>query len=99
MMSAARPVFLYSAISRMVSTDSCFAGSMKLHVLTTMTSASEVRRKLVAGRGELTHHDLAINEVLRAAETDKSNFQGCGSYRRRARRDSPLVVELFYGTM
>src|SRR5579863_6040201 len=37
----ARPVFLYSAISRMVSTDSCLAGSIKLHVLTTMTSASE----------------------------------------------------------
>src|SRR6185503_7897422 len=37
----ARPVFLYSAISRMVSMDSCFAGSMKLHVFTTMTSASE----------------------------------------------------------
>src|SRR5580704_7941042 len=37
----ARPVFLYSAISRIVSTDSCFAGSIKLHVLTTITSASE----------------------------------------------------------
>src|ERR1700761_4444325 len=37
----ALPVFLYSAISRMVSTDSCFAGSMKLHVFTTITSASD----------------------------------------------------------
>src|ERR1700680_610350 len=37
----ARPVFLYSAISRMVSMDSCLAGSMKLQVFTTMTSASE----------------------------------------------------------
>src|SRR5258706_4545526 len=37
----ARPVFLYSAISRMVSMDSCLAGSMKLHVFTTITSASE----------------------------------------------------------
>src|SRR5580658_8129934 len=36
----ARPVFLYSAISRIVSMDSCFAGSIKLHVLTTITSAS-----------------------------------------------------------
>src|ERR1700730_6052080 len=37
----ARPVFLYSAISRMVSMDSCLAGSMKLQVFTTMTSASD----------------------------------------------------------
>src|SRR5580700_8032348 len=37
----ARPVFLYSAISRIVSTDSCLAGSMKLHVFTTITSASD----------------------------------------------------------
>src|SRR5437899_9733583 len=36
----ARPDFLYSAISRIVSTDSCLAGSMKLQVLTTRTSAS-----------------------------------------------------------
>src|SRR2546427_490698 len=35
----ARPIFLYSAISRMVSMDSCLAGSMKLHVFTTSTSA------------------------------------------------------------
>ena len=39
----AMPVFLCSAISRMVSTDSCLAGSMKLQVLTTMTSASSGR--------------------------------------------------------
>ena len=39
--AAARgPDFLYSAISRIVSTDSCLAGSMKLQVFTTRTSAS-----------------------------------------------------------
>src|SRR5258707_8990031 len=35
----ARPILLYSAISRIVSIDSFLAGSMKLHVLTTSTSA------------------------------------------------------------
>src|SRR5215510_7134084 len=35
----ARPIFLYSAISRIVSMDSCLARSIKLHVLTTSTSA------------------------------------------------------------
>src|ERR1039458_9259053 len=35
----ARPTFLYSAISRMASMDSRLAGSMKLQVLTTRTSA------------------------------------------------------------
>src|SRR5436190_4109842 len=35
----ARPIFLYSAISRIVSTDSFLAGSMKLQVFTTRTSA------------------------------------------------------------
>jgi len=50
----ARPVFLCAAISRIVSTDSCLAGSMKLQVFTTITSASagvrsEVRDR--AGRG------------------------------------------------
>src|SRR5271155_3311559 len=39
----ARPNFLYSAISRMDSTDSFCAGSMKLQVLTTSTSASPAR--------------------------------------------------------
>src|SRR5579863_3105175 len=34
------PDFLYPAISMMVSMDSCLAGSMKLQVLTTITSAS-----------------------------------------------------------
>src|ERR1019366_7907491 len=38
----ARPTRLYSAISRIVSMDSCLAGSMKLHVLTTRTSAWSV---------------------------------------------------------
>src|SRR6202142_3775614 len=37
----ALPVFLNSAISRIVSIDSCLAGSIKLQVFTTMTSASE----------------------------------------------------------
>src|ERR1700740_1863242 len=36
----ARPSVLYRAISRMVSTDSCLAESIKLHVLTTRISAS-----------------------------------------------------------
>src|SRR5439155_20452736 len=39
-----RPVFLNSAISRMVSTDSRRAGSMKVQVLTTITSASDGSR-------------------------------------------------------
>src|ERR1700675_932278 len=39
----ARPNFLYSAISRIDCTDSCCAGSMKLQVLTTSTSASPAR--------------------------------------------------------
>jgi hypothetical protein len=39
----ARPYTLYSAISRIVSTDSCCAGAMKLHVFTTSTSASSAR--------------------------------------------------------
>src|SRR5688500_18107830 len=38
------PVFLYSAISRMVSIDSCFALSMNAHVLTTRTSADSGSR-------------------------------------------------------
>src|ERR1700678_643381 len=39
----ALPDFLYSAISRIESTDSFCAGSMKLQVLTTRTSASPAR--------------------------------------------------------
>src|SRR5687768_16075867 len=39
-----RPLFLCSAISRMVSIDSCFALSMKAQVLTTSTSASAASR-------------------------------------------------------
>src|SRR3984957_16090468 len=39
----ALPNFLYSAISRIESTDSFCAGSMKLQVLTTRTSASPAR--------------------------------------------------------
>src|SRR5947208_79023 len=39
-----RPVFLNSAISRMVSIDSRRAGSMKVQVLTTITSASDGSR-------------------------------------------------------
>src|SRR5215510_304863 len=38
------PVFLCSAISRMVSIDSCFALSMNAQVLTTSTSASSASR-------------------------------------------------------
>ena len=34
-----------------------------------------MRRQLVALRGELAHHHLGIDEVLRATETDKTNFQ------------------------
>src|SRR5580693_7451133 len=34
------PVFLWPAISRIASIDSCFAESMKAHVLTTSTSAA-----------------------------------------------------------
>ncbi len=33
-------------------------------------------RELVAARGQMAHHDLGIDEVLGAAETYKSNFQG-----------------------
>ena len=49
---------------------------MKLHVLTTMTSAvAGVRRQFVPIGDELTHHDLRIDEVLGTTETDKSDFQ------------------------
>ena len=34
-----------------------------------------MRRQLVALRGELAHHDFGIDEILRAAETDKTDFQ------------------------
>ena len=37
------PRFLCSAISKIVATDSCCAGAMKLHVFTTSTSASSAR--------------------------------------------------------
>ena len=42
--SLTRPVFLCSAISRMVSMDSCFALSMNAQVLTMSTSASAASR-------------------------------------------------------
>ena len=44
-----RPVFLSSAISRIVSMDSFLDASMKLQVLTTMTSASDLSGQSVAG--------------------------------------------------
>jgi hypothetical protein len=34
-----------------------------------------MRRELVALGGELAHHHLGVDEILRAAETDKTNFQ------------------------
>ena len=50
---------------------------MKLQVLTTMTSASSGRwRQLMPALHELAHHDLAVDKILGAAETDESNFQG-----------------------
>ena len=74
---AARPVRLNSAISRMVSTDSCLAGSMKLQVLTTMASASSgLGCQLVAARHQQAHHDLGIDEVLGTTQADESDFQG-----------------------
>ena len=33
-----------------------------------------MRRQLMPVRGELAHHHLRIDEVLRASETDKTNF-------------------------
>src|SRR5713101_5104305 len=35
----------------------------------------------MAGTGELAHHDLGIDEVLRASETDKTNFQEAAFFR------------------
>jgi hypothetical protein len=35
-----------------------------------------LRGQLVAIGDELPHHDFAIDEIFRAAETYKSNFQG-----------------------
>jgi hypothetical protein len=32
--------------------------------------------KFMAARHQLAHHDLGIDEVLRAAETYKTDFQG-----------------------
>ena len=30
----------------------------------------------MAARGELAHHDFAIDEILRATEADETDFQG-----------------------
>ena len=60
----------------MVSIDSFLAGSMKLQVLTTRTSASiGMRRQLVAASGELAHHDFTVDEIFGTAETYKTDFQ------------------------
>ena len=71
------PVFLCSAISRMVSIDSCFALSMKAQVLTIEhVGVGRVTGQLVPLLlGEPEHH-LGVDEVLRAAEGHHSNFHG-----------------------
>ena len=69
------PVFLCSAISRMVSIDSCFALSMNAQVLTMSTSASAASRVswCPCFLGEPQHH-LGVDEVLGAAERNHSNL-------------------------
>ncbi len=53
-----------------------------------------MRRQLMTRRGELAHHHLRIDEVLRASKTDKTNFQlllvsiKCGSAKARAFPDT-----------
>jgi len=62
---AARPEVLWRAISRMVSTDSCLAVSMKLQVLTTrILGIFGVVGEARAGAVEQAHHDLGVDEVL-----------------------------------
>jgi hypothetical protein len=64
----AEPEVLWRAISRMVSTDSCLAVSMKLQVLTTrMSASSTIGGKARAGAIEQAHHDLGIDEVFGTA--------------------------------
>ena len=38
-------------------------------------------RNFGARRGEQAHHDLAIDEVLRAAQADEADLGGRGSFR------------------
>src|SRR5262249_3201005 len=35
-----------------------------------------MRRELVPAGGEVAHHDLGVDEVLRASEADETDFQG-----------------------
>src|ERR1051325_953585 len=35
---------------------------------------SSIRRNLITGLLELAHHDLAVHQILRTAQTDKSDF-------------------------
>ena len=55
--------------------DSCLAGSIKLQVLTMMTSASSARgvSSKPCARQNAQHH-FAVHKVLGTAQTDHSNF-------------------------
>ncbi len=69
------PSVLCRAISRIASIDSCLAESMNAQVLTIRTSAlGGVLRELVPALLREPEHHLGVDQVLRAAEGDHSDF-------------------------
>ena len=64
----------------MVSIDSCCASSMKAQVLTITVSAPSRSSATISWprRRELAEHDLAVDEVLGAAEADHADGGGTG---------------------
>src|SRR5438876_4661546 len=83
-----RPLFLSSAISRIVSIDSRFELSMKLQVLTMMTSASDLsvvtvwpafcrRPSITSLSTRFFGHPRLINPILLTVDSQNPSILGC----------------------